>query len=75
MFIVGTIIFVLYMVGYLIMITKMNKLQDKPTRETIAKVKRIKVQSSERLVDVDEDIAGEWVKHVRKNSKKLKEEV
>jgi len=32
MFIIGTIIFVLYMVGYLIMITKMNKLQSKENK-------------------------------------------
>lgn len=53
MFIVGIIIFVLYMVGYLIMITKMNNLQDKPTRETISDTKRIKIESLERLVDED----------------------
>jgi len=32
MFIIGTIIFVLYMVGYLTMITKMNKLQSKENK-------------------------------------------
>jgi len=53
MFIVGIIIFVLYIVGYLIMITKMNNLQDKPTRETISDTKRIKIESLERLVDED----------------------
>jgi len=66
MFIIGTIIFVLYMVGYLTMITKMNKLQSK---ENKVEKKRIILN---RIMTPDGTIIKsmhhhDYVTHVDKN--------
>lgn len=63
MFIVGTIIFLLYMIGYLFMVTKQNQLQDEEIKKRSFQVRK------NALLDTEGFTIGGSISRVKSKSK------